>query len=610
MIGARLLDGDRCSFTVWAPHAREVEVHLVGDQERVERLAPADNGYHRGVIEGVAPGALYRFRLDGGEEYPDPASLAQPEGVHGPSQVVAVDHEWQDTGWAGLSLADYVFYELHVGTFTADGSLDAVIGHLDSLRDLGVTALELMPVAEFPGRRNWGYDGVYPFAVHHDYAGLHGLMRLVDACHRRHLALVLDVVYNHLGPEGNYLANYAPYFTDRYRTPWGPAVNFDGPGSDEVRRYFIENALFLFAECHVDALRLDAVHAIFDLAPSTFLEELAARIREWSHGAGRRVHLIAESNRNDPRIVRSPSSGGWGLDAQWNDDFHHALHAVLTGERSGYYQDFGRLEQLAKAQRDGFVYTGEYSSYRRRRHGRPCHDLPDESFVVFAQNHDQVGNRAGGDRLIAQVGFEAAKLAAGMVVLSPCLPLLFMGEEYGESAPFPYFVSHGDPQLVEAVRRGRREEFAAFEWAGDIPDPAAQETFLAARLNHDLAARGRHRQMREFYRTLLRLRRDVPALARPAREKTEVQCREGERLLVVRRANGDDEVVLLAHFDGGPLQTELTLPAGEWRTVLDSTAEAWGGPGGGGPAELPSGAPVSVLLPPWSLRVVRKGSAG
>ncbi len=604
--GAALLDGGRCRFRVWAPFVRSVEVRFLAPRERALPLVRRAGGWHEAVVEGVEAGSLYLYRLDGGRERPDPASRAQPHGVLGPSRVVGRGFPWEDDAWRGVLLEDHVIYELHVGTFTPEGTLDAVAGRLDALADLGVTAVELMPLAPFPGARNWGYDGVAPFAVHEAYGGPEALKRLVAACHARGLAVVLDVVYNHLGPEGNVLAEFGPYFTDRYQTPWGPAVNFDGPGSDEVRAYFIASALQWVNEFHVDGLRLDAVHAIFDRAPVTFLEELGAAV----HGAGRRrgrhVHLFAESAGNDPRLVRPPELGGWGLDATWNDDFHHALHALLTGERDGYYADYGDVAALVEAFRRGFVYTGQYSRYRGRRHGAPCGDVPAPRFVVFAQNHDQVGNRARGDRLSTVVSFEAVKLAAALVLLSPFVPLLFMGEEYGEIAPFPYFVSHTDPDLVTAVRRGRREEFRAFGWTGEIPDPQAEATFRAAALDHRLRERGRHGLLVAYHTALLRERRERPALAHLDTGSLEAWGNSHAGTLVVRRWHAGDEAVLVAHF--GPEETvaSVPLPAGRWRAVLDSAAGRWGGPGRAAFVEIVSDGEARLPLPPSSALLLRR----
>ena len=475
-LGARYLGGGRTEFLVWAPVPDRVELHLGSPGERVVEMERGPRGYWSAVAEDVEPGARYFYLLDGERDRPDPASRYQPEGVHGPSQVIG-DILADGGSWRGLAIEDYIFYELHVGTFTPEGTLESAIAELDGLADLGVTAVELMPVAQFPGERDWGYDGVLPFAVQNSYGGPPALRRFVQECHARSLAVVLDVVYNHFGPEGNYMREFGHYFSRRYETPWGEAINFDGPDSDEVRRFFIENALYWIHEFHVDALRLDAVQAIYDRSASPFLRQLAAAVRASSHRLGRRVYAIPESDLNDPALVRAPELGGHGFDAQCSDDFHHALHALLTGERSGYYQDFGHIRHLVKAYRDGFVYTGQYSKYRRRTHGNDSRATPGARLVVFSQNHDQVGNRTMGERLITLAGFETAKLAAGAIILSPFLPLIFMGEEWGATAPFQYFVSHCDPGLIEAVRSGRKQEFANFTWAGEPPDPASEETF-------------------------------------------------------------------------------------------------------------------------------------
>jgi maltooligosyltrehalose trehalohydrolase len=538
-----------------------------------------ERGYHQVLAEGVSPGTRYYYRLDGGNERPDPASHYQPEGVHGPSEVVDLSFEWNDTGWQGLELADYIIYELHVGTYTHDGTFESIIPHLDGLCELGVTAIELMPVAQFPGDRNWGYDGAFPFGVQNSYGGPAGLQALVDACHARGLAVVLDVVYNHLGPEGNYLAEFGPYFTDTYRTPWGQAINFDGPESDEVRRYFIENALYWTKNFHIDALRLDAIHAIVDPSARPILEELGAAVHRQARQLNRRIHVIAESDRNDSRIIRSREAGGYGLDAQWSDDFHHALHTLLMEERNGYYSDFGEVEHLAKAYREGFVYSGQYSKYRKRTHGNSSRGLPYERFVVFAQNHDQVGNRMLGDRLTTLVSFEAQKVAAGVLLLSPFIPLLFMGEEYGETAPFQYFVSHSDPDLIEAVRKGRHEEFAAFGWAGQIPDPQSAETFHGCKLNHALKSEGDHQALYNFVRELVRLRRELPALSRNGQDEMEAIAFERERLLWVKRLRGEQQAVMIVNLGSKPATAMFPFPKASFRKVLDSAAPRWNGRG-------------------------------
>jgi maltooligosyltrehalose trehalohydrolase len=602
-LGATYLGEGRSRFLVWAPLAEQVEVRLVSPREALLPLQKEARGYFSGEVTGVKPGCLYFFRLDGQQDFPDPASRCQPQGVHGPSQVVDPHFPWDDGHWSGLPLRDYVIYELHVGIFTPEGTFDAVIPYLDELKDLGLTALELMPVAQFPGGRNWGYDGVFPFAVQNSYGGPEGLKRLVNACHQRGLAVILDVVYNHLGPEGNYLANYGPYFTQRYHTPWGPALNFDGPDSDEVRRFFIENALYWGSEYQIDALRLDALHAIVDLSPRPFVAELAETVHRARARGNRKFYLMAESDLNDVRLIRSPELGGYGLDAHWNDDFHHALHTLLTGEQTGYYSDFGYLEQLAKAWREGFIYSGEYSPYRRRRHGSSSRDIPAERLVVFAQNHDQVGNRLGGERLSQLVSCEALKLAAGVVLLSPFLPLLFMGEEYGEAAPFWYFVSHSDPALIAAVRQGRQAEFAAFDWPEGPPDPQGEETFSQAKLDHRLRREGKGQILLEFYRELLGLRRELSNLTDLGRQNRDVQGYEQEKVLWVRMNEERAEAVTLFYFGKELLEWSLPWPEGGWHQRLDSAETRWGGPGSQAPPVIQGYNEICLRLQPLSLLV-------
>ena len=606
ILGATYLGADRCQFCVWAPHAEQVEVQLLSPKRARFPLKKNDRGYHFGTFAEVSPSSRYLYRLNGTEERPDPASRFQPQGVHGPSEVVESEFPWQDNGWSGLALSDLVIYELHVGVYTEAGTFDALIGHLQSLRDLGITAVELMPVGQFPGSRNWGYDGVYPFAVQNSYGGPYGLKRLIDACHREGLAVILDVVYNHLGPEGNYFADFAPYFTDRYKTPWGLALNFDGPYSDEVRRYFIENARHWISDFHVDALRLDAVHAILDHSPRPFLAELSAEVQSLAADLKRRIHLIPESAANDARLIRARELGGYGLDAVWSDDFHHALRALLTGDRSGYYQDYGNLDLLLRAYRDGFAYCGEYSHFRKRRHGSSTKDIPAERFVVFAQNHDQVGNRRRGDRLTENVGFNALKLAAATVILSPFIPLLFMGEEYGETVPFAYFISHSDSALIEAVRRGRGEEFAGFQWQGEIPDPHDEATFLRAKLGHEGCHDDQRGVLRNFYKKVLQLRKTVPAFASLSKEHMNVVGYEDERILFVQRRHEADQAVILANF--GATETSITLPiaAGMWRKLLDSAEEKWRGGGSFLPDELDSTGAITLTLSPSSVVVLNR----
>ncbi|MBI4963617.1 MAG: malto-oligosyltrehalose trehalohydrolase [Desulfomonile tiedjei] len=606
--GASLLSDGRCTFCVWAPFADEVRVHIVAPIDRVIPLTKSTRGYHHGLVANVEPQSLYFYQLSGRPERPDPASRSQPRGVHGPSEIVDPEFLWRDESWPGIPLIDYVLYELHVGTFTREGTFDAIIPYLDGLKDLGITAIELMPVAQFPGDRNWGYDGAYPYAVQNSYGGAQGLKRLVEACHGHGLAVVLDVVYNHLGPEGNYLAEFGPYFTDRYRTLWGDAINFDGPHSDEVRRFFIDNAIFWVTEFHIDALRIDAIHGIFDFSARHILEELAAAVHERADQLNRRIHVIAESDLNDSRVIRSRDVGGYGLDAQWNDDFHHCIHTLLTDERAGYYSDFGEFQHLVKAFREGFVYSGQHSSYRLRGHGNPSAGVPRHRFVVFAQNHDQVGNRIKGDRLSALVSLEALKLAAGVVLLSPFIPLLFMGEEYRETAPFPYFVSHSDPDLVEAVRRGRKEEFASFQWTLNPPDPQAETTYLSAKLDHELARKDHHRILYEYYKDLIRVRKGLRALIYGGSDPMEISGFYRERTLILRRRHDLEEAVAIFHFSNTLSDFLLPLPAGSWAREIDSSESNWGGPGSTVPSEVISEGELSLRLNPYSIVLLRRNS--
>jgi maltooligosyltrehalose trehalohydrolase len=580
-LGAVYLGDGQCQFTVWAPQAQQVEIRLLeraGSSSKPERLVPmehSERGYYYATVSDVEPGDRYFYRLDGEKERADPASRYQPDGVHQASQVVDPQFAWKDHGWTGVPLPSYIIYEMHVGTFTDEGTFDAVIPHLDHLKELGITAVEIMPVAQFPGSRNWGYDGVYLFAVQNSYGGPDGFKRLVDACHQRGLAVVLDVVYNHLGPEGNYLWDYGPYFTERYHTPWGAAVNFDDAHSDEVRRFFLENVLHWITEFHIDALRLDAVHAIMDFSAQTFLKELGETVHHQAALQNRQIFSIAESDLNDTRLIRSLEGGGFNLDSQWSDDFHHASHALLTGEQDGYYVDFGNVQHLLMAYTDGYVYAGQYSHYRQRRHGNSSRAMPATKFVVCTQNHDQVGNRMLGDRLTQLISFDGLKLAAGILLLSPYIPMLFMGEEYGEPAPFQYFVSHGDPDLVEAVRNGRREEFSAFKWQGEVPDPQSEETFQRSRLNHELRHSGKHRVLYDLYRELIRLRTTLPPLVHLNKDRLQALGFEQEKVLYVRRWHDDQEIFMVFNFGEDQASMHLPIPVGEWRKVLDSSEAQW-----------------------------------
>jgi len=594
-VGAHYLGEGRCRFAVWAPFMEKVSVHVVAPADRLIRMEKDDRGYWEVTTSGVFPGTQYFYRLDAETERPDPASHLQAAGVHGPSEVVDQgSFPWKDGARKDIPVGQMIIYELHVGTFTPEGTFDAVIPRLDELYSMGTNAIELMPVAQFPGERNWGYDGVYPYAVQKSYGGPEGLKRLVDACHSRGMAVILDVVYNHLGPEGNYLRDFGPYFTEKYNTPWGEAINFDDAYSDEVRNFFIENALYWFRHFHMDGLRLDAIHAIYDMSAIPFLRELAGSVAGFSAEEGRSCHLIAESDRNDSTVIHPGEQGGYGMDAQWNDDFHHALHTLLTGEKTGYYIDFGMTDHLVKAYREGFVYSGQYSGYRKRRQGNSAADRPSSQFVLFAQNHDQIGNRMLGERLSALVSFEALKLAAAAVLLSPCVPLLFMGEEYGEDAPFVYFVSHSDPGLISAVREGRKREFISFEWQGEPPDPQDEATFQRSKIDWLKREKGNHRALLEFYRTLISMRRESPVLFRPDRAGLEVEGFEGDRLVMMRRRHEGQEVLIMFNFNITAVSCTAPEAAGAWKKTLDSADPAWNGPGSSLPEEVTPGQELTL----------------
>ena len=584
-------------FRVWAPNAASMGLKFFTGGQKKLRMKKAADGYWEISAPAVRPGALYKYVIDAKTERPDPASASQPEGVHGPSRVIDQRaFEWEDRGWKGPAPEQMIIYELHPGTFTPEGGFAGIEKKLGYLKDLGINAVELMPVAQFPGERNWGYDGVYPYAPQASYGGPAGLKKLVNSCHKAGLAVILDVVYNHLGPEGNYLDNFGPYFTDRYQTPWGRAVNYDGRDSGPVRDFFIGNALYWFRDFHIDALRLDAVHGIYDLGAKHVLAELAERTLALSRETGRKHHLIAESDLNDTRVIKTPREGGHGLHAQWSDDFHHALHTLLTRERQGYYEDFDGFPSLAKAFSDTFVYDWAWSRHRRRMHGSPAGTVPPARFVVFSQNHDQTGNRLLGERLSALTGFRRLKLAAGAVLLAPHIPLIFMGEEYAETNPFLYFVSHGDADLVNAVREGRRKEFAAFGWKAEPPDPQSEEVFRQSRLDWDKAGKGVHAGMLAFYKELIALRKAHPSLGPVDRADLVVRAVPDNRTISLFRRR--DRSATFTIFNFGAKPASRALPPGRWEQLFSSLT--------------PSAPPLrtaQALLPPESFKVFKRMTA-
>jgi maltooligosyltrehalose trehalohydrolase len=594
--GATPISGGLCRFVAWAPAKSELSLVLDGERHTVIPMR-CRAGLHVIEAPGV-DGASYMFQMPDGRNFPDPASRHQPEGVHRASAVFdSRKFHWTDTSFAGHALRDTVIYELHVGTFTSQGTFDSAMARLDDLAELGITAVEIMPVAQFPGERNWGYDGVYPFAVQNSYGGPSALQRFVNAAHTRGLSVILDVVYNHLGPEGNYFGEYGPYFSDKYCTPWGQALNFDGAQSEPVRAFFLQNALYWLRDLHIDALRLDAIHGIYDFGARHFLAELEEHVQDLARATKRQLHLIAESDLNDSRILDVPARGGYDMDSQWSDDFHHALHTLLTRESAGYYADFGKIEDLGIALREGWRYSGQFSKFRQRRHGNSAAGISQEHFVVYSQNHDQVGNRARGERLAELVDFETLKLAAGITLLSPFVPMLFMGEEYGEARPFQYFTSHGDSGLIEAVRRGRRAEFTHFGWSEqEIPDPQDKGTFAASTLDDSAKNNEPHRTLLSFYKCLLALRKRLSlGAAEPA-----VTWDEAAQTVTLDYVAAN----VLAIFNFGQKEVRASFPVGlqSASSILNSADHEWRGPareslpapaGGGG-----------VLLEPRSFVVL------
>lgn len=571
---------------VWAPLAQSVALHLC-DRDVTIPLQK-DGKYWQTLTNQLQEGDTYKFVLNDTIQRPDPASLAQPEGVHGPSQVVNLNtFTWTDSTWQNISLDDYLLYELHTGTFSPEGTFAGIEARLDHLVTLGITAIEIMPVAQFPGTRNWGYDGVCPYAVQNSYGGAAGLQQLVNACHQKGLAVVLDVVYNHVGPEGNYLSDFGPYFTSKHQTPWGNALNFDDDYSDSVRRYFIENVLMWFRDFHIDALRLDAVHAIHDASAIHLLREIKEYVDALMAETGQQYYLIVESDLNEPKFIKPIAEQGYGMDAQWNDEFHHALRVSAGGERNGYYADYNGIQHLAKAYRDAYVYDGTYMERRARIVGKSTAGHAGRQFVVFSQNHDQIGNRMLGERPSQLVSAEMQKLMAGAVISSPYLPMLFMGEEWGETNPFLYFVSHSDLPLIEAVRQGRKKEFAAFHGPFAAPDPQAEQSFQQSKLNWERLTQEPHQTILRYYKTLLALRKGS-SLRHPDRESVAVVADQARQTVTLFRRHAspaeeqaEETVVCLMNFSKEIQWLRLPVRNGHWHKLLDSADPQWYGPAAG-----------------------------
>jgi maltooligosyltrehalose trehalohydrolase len=573
VIGANYTGDNKCVFSVWDPLKKSMVLHLLDPSERKLEMKKSEEGYFKLELDNVPPGSRYFFMPDKEKDYPDPVSHFQPEGVHGPSAVI--DHDnyiWQDEQWRGLPFQDLILYELHIGTFTPEGTFEAAIGRLDDLVETGINAIEIMPVAQFPGNRNWGYDGAYPYAVQNSYGGPGKLKELVDACHQKGIAVILDVVYNHMGPEGNYFTAFGPYFTDRYHTPWGDAMNFDWEWSDGVREFFIENALYWLEKYHIDGLRLDAIHAIFDQGAVHILELINEKVKELQQKLGRSLHVIAESDLNSPHVIKAAEAGGLGFTAQWLDDFHHSLYVLLDEKGKERYEDFGRMEQVAKAYMDGFVHSGEYVNFRKRKFGASSAGLPGNRFVIFMDNHDQAGNRLHGERLSMLIDQDRRKIAAAAMLLAPYVPMLFMGEEYGEDSPFFYFVDHSDPELIKGVREGRKKEFACFNGPDAEPRDAFEEkTFLDSKLRWEKRNEGEHRELLKWYQQLISLRCSHPAGKNFKRCDVRVDI-TGERSLILHRQDDTGKEHLVCFFNLSDKQSVSFVPAGltGWIKIMDS----------------------------------------
>jgi maltooligosyltrehalose trehalohydrolase len=569
--GPTLISKSEIQFAVWAPVSKSMSIRFERKNDaEVLKMKLLDRGYFT-LTSAESEGTNYSFLLNGRTARPDPASRLQSKGVHGPSTVTYPSNfEWHDRSWKGLPLSEIIIYEIHVGTFTRRGKFESIIPFLDYIRDLGVTALEVMPVAQFPGDRNWGYDGVDLFAPQNSYGSPRDLKKLVDSCHSKGLCVILDVVYNHLGPEGNYLPEFGPYFSYKYRTPWGPAINYDESGSDEVRRFVVQNALYWLEEFHFDGLRLDAVDKIFDYSPRHILLEIKENVQRLAEVQQRQIHIIAESDYNDPKILRAKEVGGYLMDTQWSDDFHHSVHSFLTGERFRYYGDFGQIEDIAKSMSSAFVYDGKYSEFRGKTFGAPTGDLGGEKFVFCIQNHDQVGNHSGSLRLSSLVSFEKLKLSVALLLFSQCTPMLFMGEEYAEKAPFYFFASHSEKELVEAVRAGRKKEHPPHQ-SEDFVDPFAETTFRKSKLDQSLRSKGMHKVILEYYRDAIKLRSSSAPLKNLERDSQNIELFKDKNLIVSTRRFAKEE--MKCYFNLGTDSTSIENPEDNkrFKKVFDST---------------------------------------
>jgi maltooligosyltrehalose trehalohydrolase len=570
--GAIFNPGNTCTFKIWAPLHDTVSLHLTFPEAQSIPMKKNESGFFSVRVENIDPSTRYFYNLDGKKDCPDPSSFFQPEGVHKASAII--DHSkfvWKDKHWKGIPQQDLILYEIHVGTFTPDGTFEAIIHRLDDLLETGINAIEIMPVGQFPGDRNWGYDGVFPFATQSSYGGPDGLKKLVDACHQKGIAVFLDVVYNHLGPEGNYFSEFGYYFTEKYKTPWGNAINFDGPWSDAVREFFSDNVVYWLYFFHLDGLRFDAIHAIYDTNATTVWSLIDAKVNLLEQQTGHRYILFAESDDNDPKVVLPIGSNGKGFEGQWLDDFHHAVYALLDSDNAFLYEDFFSVAQIAKSINEGFVHSGEYVKARKRKHGASSVGIDGEKFVAFNQNHDQIGNRVAGTRLTTLITPEKIKLAAALLFLSPYIPLLFMGEEYGEMNPFLYFTSHSDTELIKAIKKGRKKEFERFYADGEPEDSQDVATFNESKLNWERRNSGFFNLMHDWYKSLIHIRKTNAALKTCDKKMLMADTIE-ERVLLLHRWNDDKSAYLIALFNFSEEPFTFCLPElkSNWKILLST----------------------------------------
>ncbi|MFH1714844.1 MAG: malto-oligosyltrehalose trehalohydrolase [Elusimicrobiota bacterium] len=577
-MGANINSDNSVTFRVWAPSAKTITAEIVSQGNRSCEMQRNDKGLWEGTFSQVNAGDKYYYKINNALLRPDPVSRFQPDGVHGPSQIIDPnEYDWTDEEWKGIAIKDTIFYELHIGVFTRRGRFLSVIDKIPHLKKLGITCIELMPICQFPGYRNWGYDGVNLYAPQNTYGAPNDLKALINECHNNGIGVCLDVVYNHLGPEGNYLTDFGKYFTSKYKTPWGDAVNYDDKESAMVRKFIIDNALYWVSEYHIDMLRLDAVHTIFDNSGYNILEEINDNVQKYAEAQKRIINIIAESDLNDVKLIESKNEGGYGLAAQWMDDFHHTIHVALTGEKRGYYEDYTGLNDIAKVVNDNFVYDGKYSNYRKKNHGTDARKFIKDKFITCMQNHDQVGNRAIGDRLNIYLNFSEQKFLACFSVLTPFVPLLFMGQEYSETAPFPYFVDHGDKELIKNVYEGRKREFKSFGWIDDIPNPSAENTFMSAKLHWELISIDEHVAILKLYRDLIKIRKKMKIFHIYENKSVTAQADESPGLVIIKENMDEESVTLIFNFSNQDTNINANILTDKKEIILYTEAKAYGG---------------------------------